>query len=102
MFVETTLPVPDLDGSVFTVHIGPCTIEAIKGHKREPGKVSLTNFQYHFFVKDKPSNLGIWRHVTVVPQCHKMIREYRSRILAEDPHAFDPPKNTKSKRDVVA
>ena len=87
---------------MLTVHIGPYTIEAIEGHKRGPGKASLTNFQYHFLVKDKLSNLGIWRHVNVVPQCHEMIRAYRSRILAEDPHAYDPPKSSKSKRDVVA
>ena len=100
-----TLPVPHLDGSVLTVHIGPYTIEAIEGHKRGPGKASLTNFQYHVLVKYTPSNLGIWRHVNVVPQCYEMIRALRaycSRISAEDPHAFDPPKSTKSKRDVVA
>ena len=47
LFLET-LPVPDLDGSVLTVHIGPYTIEAIEGHKREPGKASLTNFNIMF------------------------------------------------------
>ena len=102
LFLGTTLPVPNLDGSVLTVHIGLYTIEAIEGHKRGPGKAPLTDFQYHFLVNDKPSNLGIWRHVNVVPQCHEIIRAYRSRFLAEDPHAFDPPKSTKSKQDVVA
>ena len=33
-FLGTTLPAPDLDGSVITVHIGPYTIEAIESHKR--------------------------------------------------------------------
>ena len=56
LFLGTTLPVPDLDGSVLIVHIGPYTNEATEGHKRGPGKASLTNFQYDFFVKDKPSN----------------------------------------------
>ena len=83
LFLGTTLPVPDLDGSVLPVQIGPYTIEAIEGHKRGPGKASLTNFQCHFLAKDKPSHLGIWRHVNVVPQHHDMIRVYRSRILAE-------------------
>ena len=101
-FFLETLPVPDLDGSVLTVHIGPYTVKAIEDHTRGPGKTSLTIFQNHFLLKDKPSNFGIWRHVNVVPQCHEMIRAYCSRILAEDPHAFDPPKSTKSKRDVVA
>ena len=77
---------------MLTVHIGPYTVEAIEGHMRGPGKSSLTNFEYHILVKDKPSNLGIWRHVNVVPQCHEMIRAYRSRIADEDPHASDPPK----------
>ena len=58
-FLGTTLPVPGLDSSVLTVHIGPYTIEAIERHKRGPGKASLANFQYHFLVKYKPSNLGI-------------------------------------------
>ena len=102
LFLGPTLRIPDLDSSVLTVHIGQYTIEAIEGHKRGPGKASLTNFQYNLVVKDKPSNSGIWRHVNVVPQCHEMIRTYRSRILAEDPHAFGPPKSTKIKRDVVA
>ena len=92
LFLETTLPVPDLECSVLTVHMSPYTIEAIEGHKREPGKPHWRFFRYHFLVKEKPSNLGIWRKVNVVPQCHEMIRAYRSRILAEDPHAFDPPK----------
>ena len=88
LFLGTTLPVPDLDSSVLTVHIGPYTIEAIEGHKRGPGKASVPNFQYHFLVKDKSSNSGIWRHVNVVPQYQEMIRAYRSRILAEDAHAI--------------
>ena len=98
-FLGTTLPVPDRDDSVLIVHIGPYTIDVIESHQRGPGKISLTNFLYHFLVKDKPSNLGIWRHVNVVPQCHEMIRAYRNMILAEDRHAFDPPK---SKQNVAA
>ena len=78
LFLVTTFPVPDIDGSVLTVHIGPYTIEAIGIHKRGPGKASLTNFQYHFVGKDKPSNLGILRHVNVVPQCHEL--EFRGRF----------------------
>ena len=74
LFLQT-LPFPDLDGSVLTVHIGPHTIQAIEGHKRGPGKASLTNFQYRFLAKDKRSKLGIWRHVNVAPQCHEMLKE---------------------------
>jgi len=66
--VRTTLPLPDLDGSVLTVHIGPYAIEAIESHKRGLGKASPTNFQYHFLVKDKPSSFGIWRRGNIVPQ----------------------------------
>ena len=47
MFLGTTLPVPDLDGSMHTVTIGPYVIEAIDGHKREVGPSSVENFQYH-------------------------------------------------------
>ena len=32
LFLETTLPVPDLDGAIHTVRIGPNTIEATEGH----------------------------------------------------------------------
>ena len=82
---------------MLTVLIGPYPIEAIESRKRGPGKASLTNYQYHFILKDKPSSLRIWRYGNIVPQCHEMIRAYRTRILAEDP--FDPPE---SKRNVVA
>ena len=92
-FRRTTLPVPDVDGSVPTVHIGRYSIEAIEGYKRGPDKASRTSVQYHSLVKNMPSNLGIWRKVNVVLHCHEMIRAYRLRILAEDPHAFDPPKS---------
>ena len=99
-FFLGTLPIPDLDGSVLTVRIGPFAIEAIESHKRRPGNASLTNYQYeyHFLVKDKPSSLGIWRHGNIVPQCNDMIRAYRTKILAEDTNAFPP----KSKRHIVA
>ena len=96
LFLGTTLPVPDLDGFVLTVHIGPYTIETIESHKRGPGEASLTNFQYCSLVKDKPSKLGIGRHVKVVPQCQEVIRAYRNRTLVEDPHAFDPPKSKRT------
>ena len=45
LFLGTVLTVPDFDGSVLTVHIGPYTIEGIESHKHGPGKASLTNFQ---------------------------------------------------------
>ena len=64
-FVLGTLPVPDLDGSVSTVHIGPYTVEAIESHKRGAGEASLSNFPYNYHVNDKPSSLSIWRHVNV-------------------------------------
>ena len=73
--------------------------DLVSSCKRGPGKASLTDFQYFFLVKDKPSSLGIGRHFNVVPQCHEMIRAYRIRILAGGPHAFDPPE---SKRNVAA
>ena len=47
MFLGTTLPVPDLDGSMHTVTTGPYVIEAIDGHKRGVGAAPVENFQYH-------------------------------------------------------
>ena len=44
MFLGTTLPVPDLDGSMHSVTIGPYVIEAIDGHKRGVGVASVDNF----------------------------------------------------------
>lgn len=44
MFLGTTLPVPDLDGSLHTVTIGPYVIEAIDGHKRGVGAASWITF----------------------------------------------------------
>ena len=87
---------------MLTVHICQYTIENFEGYKRGPGKTSLVNFQYNFLVHDKPSNLGILRHVNVVPHCHEMITAYRSRILAEDLDVFASNHSAKSKRDFMA
>ena len=89
MFLGTKLPIPDLDGSVLAVRVGPYTIEGIDSFKRAAGKPSKHNFQYFFLVKDRPRGLGIWRRAKDVPQCKEMIRSYRAQILREDPHAFD-------------
>ena len=43
-FLGTTLPVPDLEGSLSKVMIGALTVESIDGHKRGVGAASLTNF----------------------------------------------------------
>ena len=90
------MPIPDPDCSVLTVHIGPYTLAAIESHNRGPSKASPTDFQEYFLDKDKPSNLGIWRHADTVPQCQEMIRAYRNRTLVEDPHAFVLPKSKRT------
>ena len=90
MFLGTKLPIPDLDGSVFAVKIGPYVIDGIDSFKGAAGRPSKKNFQYFFLVKDRPRGLGIWRHPKDVPQCHEMIRSYRKQILREDPRAFHP------------
>ena len=59
MFLGTTLPVPDLDGSMHTVTIGPYVIEAIDGHKRGVGAASVDNFQYHFKLQGQPTQCGV-------------------------------------------
>lgn len=74
----TTLPVPYVDVSVLTLHIGRCVIEAAEGHKRGPGKSLMKKLQVYFLVEDKPLTLGKWRHVYVVPECHENTRAFRS------------------------
>ena len=91
MFLGTTLPVPDLEGSMHTVTIGPYVIEAIDGHKRGVGAASMENFQYHLKLEGQPPQCGVWRHYSTLPQCKEMIKSYRAVILAQNPSAFDPP-----------
>ncbi|CAB1115995.1 unnamed protein product [Ectocarpus sp. CCAP 1310/34] len=92
LFLGTTLPFPDLDGSTTAVTLGPYTIEFIDGHKRGVGAASLDNFQYHLKLKDYSSQLGLWRHYRAIPQCAEMIASYRAEILSQDPSAFSPPR----------
>ena len=94
LFSGTALPVRHLDGCVLTMRMGPCTIEALEGHRRGPDKSLAGKFQYQFLVIDKRSILGNWIHLDSAAQCHEMNRAYCYSILAEDPHAFDPPKTT--------
>ena len=60
LFSGISVPGPDLDGCVLTVHIDRYAIEAIKSHKRGPGKASLKKFQIIVFVKDKPHPIWIF------------------------------------------
>ena len=50
-------------------------------------RASLTKFQYRLSLK--LFIVRLYRSVTVVPQCHEMIRAQSNRILAEDPRAVD-------------
>ena len=86
MFLGTTLPVPDLTGSMTKVTIGPFTVESIDGHKRGVGAASLANFQYHLKLKDYPPQLGVWRHYRVIPQCREMVESYRAALLSRSIH----------------
>ena len=47
LFLGTTLPVPDLEGSLSKVLIGVFTVWIIDIHTRGVGAASDTNFQYH-------------------------------------------------------
>ncbi len=98
LFLGTTLPVPDLDGSVNTVSIGPFVVEFIDGHKRGVGAASMDNFQYHLKLKGQPTRLGVWRHHTAIPQCADMIASYRTSVLSENRKAFDPPRSRPQRR----
>ena len=95
---QLTLPAPDLDGAVQTVTIGPFTIEEIDGHKRGVGAATKDNFQYHLKLKDQPTQLGVWRHHSVIPQCSEMIKSYRSAVMLGNPRAFNPPRKKRPKR----
>ena len=59
IFLGTTLPVPDLEGSLSKVMFGAFTVESIDGHKRGLGAASLTNFQYHLKLQGYPTQMGI-------------------------------------------
>ena len=81
MFLGTTLPVLHLDGSMHTVSIGPYVIEAIDGHKRGVGAASVDNFQYHLKRQGQPTQCGVWRHYSSLPQCKEMIAPYRAVVF---------------------
>ena len=91
LFLGTTLPVPDLEGSLSKVMIVAFTVEIIDGHKRGVEAASLTNFQYHPKLQGYPTQKGIWRHVNAIPQCREMIASYRAAVLSTEPSAFTPP-----------
>ena len=91
LFLGTTLPVPDLEGSLLKVMIVAFTVEIIDGHKRGVEAASLTNFQYHLKLQGYPTQMGIWRHVNAIPQCREMIASYRAAVLSTDSSAFKPP-----------
>ena len=101
MFLGTTIPIPDLEGSVHKVMLGPYVVEYIDGHKRGVGAGSPDNFQYHLKIKDWPPQRGVWRHYRHIPQCHEMIQSYRAAILSTDPAAFDPPRRKPRKDSAV-
>lgn len=54
MFLGTTLPIPDIEGSVTKVALRSFTVESIARHKRGVGAASLGDFQYHLKLKDYP------------------------------------------------
>ena len=102
MFLGTTLPVPDLDGSVTKVTLGPFTVESIDGHKRGVGAASLDNFQYHLKLKDHPPQLGVWQRYAKIPQCWEMIASYRAAVVSKDPTAFEPPQRKSKSMSAVS
>ena len=59
LFLGTTLPVPNLAGSLSKIMIGAFTVRSIEGHKREVGAASLLNFQYHRKLEGYPTQMGI-------------------------------------------
>ena len=90
-FLRTTLPVPDLKGSLSKVTIGAFKVDSIDGNKRGVGAASLTSFQYRLKLEGYPTQRGTWRHGNALPQCREMIASYRAAVLSKNPSAFDPP-----------
>ena len=88
MFLGTTLPVPDLEGSMHTVTIGPYATKAIDGHKRGVGAALVDNFQYHLKLEGQPTQCVVWRHYSSLPQCKEIIVSYRAVVLSENPSIF--------------
>ena len=91
LFLGTTLPVPDLEGSLSKVMIVAFTVEIIGGHKRGVEAASLTNFQYHLKLQGYPTQKGIWRHVDAIAQCRELIASYRAAVLSTEPSALTLP-----------
>lgn len=54
ILLGTTLPVPDLDGSVNKVRLGRWQVEFIDGKKRGVVAAAVNNFQYHLKLRDFP------------------------------------------------
>ena len=94
LFLGTTQPVPDLEGSLSKVMIGAFTVESVDGHKRGVGAASLTNFQYHLKLQGYSTQMGMWRHVNAIPQYREMISSYRAAVLPTDHSPFKPPTRT--------
>ena len=93
MFLGTTLPVRDLDGSMHTVTIGLYVIEAIDGHKRGLGAASVENFQYQLKLKGQPPQCGVWRHCStpsmqgddrILPCCNSVTKSFGFRPAREE------------------
>ena len=59
MFLGNTLLLPDLNGSMHAVSIGPYVIEAIDRHKRGIVAASVENFQYHLNLIGQPPQCGV-------------------------------------------
>ena len=70
VFLGTTLPVPDLEGSLSKAMIGAFTVKSIDGHSGV-GAGSLTKFQYHLKLGGYPTQMGIWLHVNATLNAEK-------------------------------
>ena len=49
---------------------------------------SPTKFQHHLKLEGFPTQMGIWRHVGVIPQCRRILVFYRAVSLSTDSSAF--------------
>lgn len=74
-----TVPVPDLQGSVFKVNLEPFMVEGIDDHRRGVSAAFLASFQYHVKLED---HSPLWRRVWVFPECEEMVDSYRAAVLS--------------------
>ena len=69
MFLETKLPMPNLDEETSPICIGPRTVERITDRKRSRGRSSPFNVQFRVRFRGEGPNSDGWYHRRQIPHC---------------------------------